>query len=419
VSGWNVKELEDELVATREHLQAVIEELETSNEEMQALNEEVQAANEELQSSNEELEAANEELQSTNEELTTVNEELQVKSAEVAEIAYDIENVQNCIGFPLFVVNRALEVERFNRPAADLLSLDSTTIGQRITRIKRPRGMGDFSETIRQVIADGKAVETALGSENRHYVLHVTPNFSPSGVRGAIVFMIDNTELHAAEVAARNSQERMMAIMDNSHALSSLKDVSGRYIFVNRRFIDTFGVPADLALGKTDRQLFARSIADEFRRNDLEAMKANAAVEFEERVVTPDGERIFFAVRFPLHDADGVVYAVCTQASDITARKEAENQLRLAARVTATWNAACRTNWPPICPCWRRRRRPGTMPPSAGYWPNERATRTSGGWSGGAPTVQCSTLPARRPGAMRRPGLPQRPASPIRSVRAP
>ncbi len=333
VSGWNVKELEDELLATREHLQAVIEELETSNEEMQALNEEVQAANEELQSSNEELEAANEELQSTNEELTTVNEELQVKSAEVTEIAYDIENVQNCIGFPLFVVNRALEVERFNRPAADLLSLDSTTIGQKITRIKRPRGMGDFTESIRHVIADGKAIETELGSDNRHYMLHVTPNFSPSGVRGAIVFMIDNTELHAAEVAARNSQEKMMAIMDNSHALSSLKDTSGRYIFVNRRFVDTFGVPADNALGKTDRQLFARGIADEFRRNDLEAMKANTAVEFEERIPTPDGERIFLAVRFPLHDSDGVVYAVCTQATDITARKEAENQLRLAARV--------------------------------------------------------------------------------------
>jgi two-component system CheB/CheR fusion protein len=125
----------------------------------------------------------------------------------------------------------------------------------------------------------------------------------------------------------------MMAIMDNSHALSSLKDTSGRYIFVNRRFVDVFGVPSDNALGKTDRQLFARATADEFRRNDLEAMKANEAVEFEERVQTPDGERIFLSVRFPLHDSEGVVYAVCTQSSDITVRKEAENQLRLAARV--------------------------------------------------------------------------------------
>ena len=62
-------------------------------------------------------------------------------------------------------------------------------------------------------------------------------------------------------------------------------------------------------------------------------MKANDAVEFEECIETPHGERVFLSVRFPLHDADGVVYAVCTQSTDITARKEAENQLRLTARV--------------------------------------------------------------------------------------
>ena len=39
-TNLNVRELEDELITTRERLQTVIEELETSNEELQALNEE-------------------------------------------------------------------------------------------------------------------------------------------------------------------------------------------------------------------------------------------------------------------------------------------------------------------------------------------------------------------------------------------
>jgi len=71
-----IKELEFELLRTKEHLQTVIEELETSNEEMQSLNEELQSSNEELQSTNEELETTNEELQSTNEELQTAYTEL-------------------------------------------------------------------------------------------------------------------------------------------------------------------------------------------------------------------------------------------------------------------------------------------------------------------------------------------------------
>lgn len=84
-------ELEQELAATREHLQSTIEELETANEELQSMNEELQSSNEELQSSNEELETSNEELQSTNEELTTVNEELQIKSAELTSANQNLE----------------------------------------------------------------------------------------------------------------------------------------------------------------------------------------------------------------------------------------------------------------------------------------------------------------------------------------
>ena len=68
--------LKEELDATREYLQSIIEEQRTTNEELRSANEEIQSSNEELQSINEELETAKEELQSTNEELTTVNEEL-------------------------------------------------------------------------------------------------------------------------------------------------------------------------------------------------------------------------------------------------------------------------------------------------------------------------------------------------------
>src|SRR5262249_21362375 len=48
--------LNQELAATREYLQSVIEQQEAANEELQSSNEEVQSANEELQSINEELE---------------------------------------------------------------------------------------------------------------------------------------------------------------------------------------------------------------------------------------------------------------------------------------------------------------------------------------------------------------------------
>jgi two-component system, chemotaxis family, CheB/CheR fusion protein len=333
VADSTVRDLEDEIIAMREHLQAVIEELETSNEEMQALNEEVQAANEELQSSNEELEASNEELQATNEELTTVNEELQIKSAELTEFNYDLETTQNCIGFPLLSVNRSLEIERFNQPAAALFSLGTPAIGMALNRIKLPQGMRDFTELVYQAIQDGHPVEQPFSSISRHYVLHIAANVSPKGIRGAIVLLIDDTELHASEQIVRTSQQKLMAIMNSSPTLSSLKDTAGRYIFINHKFEAHFGVRAEDMLGKTDRQIFGNHMADEFRQRDLEVLRTNDAVEVEETVVTPLGERTLQSIRFPLLGDDGVLYAVCTQSTDITDRKHAEDQLRLAARV--------------------------------------------------------------------------------------
>jgi two-component system CheB/CheR fusion protein len=139
------KELEDELAATREHLQTLVEELETSNEEMQALNEEVQA-------SNEELEASNEELQSTNEELTTLNEELQVKTSELEGANAELQNIQNSLDFPLMAVDHHLHLTRFNQPAARLFRLNATAIGASVREITWPTDVPDFSQTIGEVL---------------------------------------------------------------------------------------------------------------------------------------------------------------------------------------------------------------------------------------------------------------------------
>jgi two-component system CheB/CheR fusion protein len=123
------RELEDELAATREHLQTLVEELETSNEEMQALNEEIQASNEELQS--------------TNEELATVNEELQIKTAETQELNIDLESVQNSVDYPMLVLDQHQSLLRFNRAAANLFKLGIGQIGRHITKLQLPQSMPD------------------------------------------------------------------------------------------------------------------------------------------------------------------------------------------------------------------------------------------------------------------------------------
>jgi PAS domain S-box-containing protein len=88
-----LRQLENELNATREDLQSTIEEMESANEELKASNEEVMSMNEELQSANEELETSKEKLQSLNEELTTVNSQLHEKVQELETAENELKRI--------------------------------------------------------------------------------------------------------------------------------------------------------------------------------------------------------------------------------------------------------------------------------------------------------------------------------------
>jgi two-component system CheB/CheR fusion protein len=330
----NFRELEDELIMTRERLQTVIEELETSNEELQALNEEVQSANEELQSSNEELEATNEELQSTNEELTTVNEELQIRTNELAEALNELESIQNSVGYPILAVNEQLKILRFNAPAATLFLLNQSSLGQHFANLRLPVGMKSFTRHIEDAMRNDVVIEDAIPSVERHYLLHVSPYKATQGSsRGAIVTLVDDTERRASEEAVKSNREKLLAIMNNSTAIITLKDIAGRYEFVNRQFEKIFAIKAEDILGKTDSQFLPEAIADDFRTKELEVIRKLQTIESEDHLKHRDFDLHMLSIRFPLIGSDNLPYGVCTQSSDITARVQAESQLRLAARV--------------------------------------------------------------------------------------
>src|SRR5437588_3830111 len=112
-----ITQLERELAASKESLQAIIEEQESTNEELKSANEEIEYGKRELQSTNEELETAKEELQSTNEELTTLNEELSNRNLEMMQVNSDLNNLLASIQLPIVMVDNTLTVRRAT-PAA-------------------------------------------------------------------------------------------------------------------------------------------------------------------------------------------------------------------------------------------------------------------------------------------------------------
>jgi two-component system, sensor histidine kinase and response regulator len=124
------------------------------------------------------------------------------------------------------------------------------------------------------------------------------------------------------------SDRELQSILDNSTAVIQVKDLSGRYLRINRRFEEIFGLDRSEILGKTDHELFPKEIADRFRANDLEVMQTARPLEFEETAPHQDGLHNYISIKFPLFDDAGVIYATAGIFTDITDRKRVEEKLR-------------------------------------------------------------------------------------------
>jgi PAS domain S-box-containing protein len=129
---------------------------------------------------------------------------------------------------------------------------------------------------------------------------------------------IDMTQRRQAEESLRESEQRQQDILDNATAVVFVKDLEGRYLTINRQFEKLFHLSKEEIVGKMDYEIFPRHTAATFRENDLQVMEAGHALSFEEVVPQDDGIHDYVAVKFPLFNGDGAIYAVCGIATDIT-----------------------------------------------------------------------------------------------------
>jgi two-component system CheB/CheR fusion protein len=185
--------LEQELAATKEYLQSVIETQEATNEELQSANEEILSSNEELQSTNEEMETAKEELQSANEELTTVNDELRNRDHEITLVNNDLINLLSSIDIAVIMIGSDLTVRRFTPKAQKFLGLIAGDIGRPLANINPTIEISDFQAMVLQVVTDFHPLEKELTDRmGIHYQLKILPYRTiDNKIDGAVITIVD------------------------------------------------------------------------------------------------------------------------------------------------------------------------------------------------------------------------------------
>jgi PAS domain S-box-containing protein len=169
----------------------------------------------------------------------------------------------------------------------------------------------DHKQRLRWMLARGSVLRTA---EGRAYRLVGTAT--------------DITERKKAEEALAESENRLKMIMDHSPAMMFLKDLQGRYLYINPAFRHFCGKASEEILGRSDLEIFPGAEAEIFRAHDQVVRESGTASVFEEIALHADGPHTALVSKFPLLDGQSKVYATGGMVLDITERKRAEDALR-------------------------------------------------------------------------------------------
>lgn len=141
----------------------------------------------------------------------------------------------------------------------------------------------------------------------------------------------DITSQQQAQEEVYRSQHLLQSIIDNTSACIFVKDYragDGCYLLVNKTFERLYQVDRNQLLGQTDYDLFPLEMANQFRSSDLAVFKRDQLVQFEDSITLNGQELTYLTVKFTLRDEHRQPYAVCGIATDISDRKQVEQELQ-------------------------------------------------------------------------------------------
>lgn len=141
------------------------------------------------------------------------------------------------------------------------------------------------------------------------------------------------TERLRAENALKYRENREHALLNHTPAIICIKDVNGRYEFVNQKHAELFSGNPLTAIGKTASHFFAEAEAARISREEQHIIRTGETLTTTETAWQADGTHTFVSVKFPLRDSSGTVSATACISTDVTEQLRArhrEQELGLA-----------------------------------------------------------------------------------------
>ncbi len=230
----------------------------------------------------------------------------------------------------VFRVGPDLRITYANRTGCDLVGLRPDQVLGRSCRDlgMGPDAYGRWVEHLQAAFRTGAAGHFEYlrpGPPADHLIEYrFVPESGPAGaVASVLVAAVVLDEVRQLRDALRCREELFREFMNNVPAIAWMRVEPGRYVFVNKTYLDHFGINPEDRIGKTFDEVWAPDVAARFRANDLRVLASGRAEQFIETVPDPDGTpRTWLDVKFPFTGPDGERY-VGGVGVDVTERERA------------------------------------------------------------------------------------------------
>ena len=127
-----------------------------------------------------------------------------------------------------------------------------------------------------------------------------------------------------AEEALRDSEEKYRSLVESTEDSVYLVDRNCRYLFMNKKHLARFGLPADKVIGRTYGEFHSEDETKEFANKLNKVFKTARSLSYEYRSQRDGG--YFIRTLSPAREPHGGTAAVTVVSKDITERKQAEEE---------------------------------------------------------------------------------------------
>ncbi len=190
------------------------------------------------------------------------------------------------------------------------------------------------------------------GFDEERYIaaLKKVPRFSRKKVEEAMDYYIELLKIitnlsfgriKLAELTDRlkTREAQFRAIFETAEDSIFIKDRDLRYIRVNPAMERLFGKKSEAISHLTDTDLFGVGAGEHVMASDRRVLNGETVEEFPTKPVN-GVEKSFHTIKVPLRDENGKIKGLCGIARDITARKRAEDEIRIAKNRAEAANKA-------------------------------------------------------------------------------